>query len=217
VSWVQVPVRGVFSDTKPSTKKKMQKPYIKLDQNFPGIVSLFMYDQENAKNLSAMAETILRRERSGLSIGFRELIAAFVSECNECQFCYRSHAACAKEYLGQELVDEVCERMNAEALPPKYQALLALAAAVTFLKRDDIATVVEHCKELQASDEEIHDTVLVAAFFNMCNRYVDGLGTTFKANEPEEGGKSLKKYGYIFGVRRFVGEVLPKMWAQLWT
>ncbi len=195
----------------------MQKPYIKLDQNFPGIVSLFMYDQENAKNLSAMAETILRRERSGLSIGFRELIAAFVSECNECQFCYRSHAACAKEYLGQELVDEVCERMNAEALPPKYQALLALAASVTFLKRDDIAICVERCKEFQASDEEIHDTVLVTAFFNMCNRYVDGLGTTFKANEPEEGGKSLKKYGYIFGVRRFVGEVLPKMWAQLWT
>lgn len=195
----------------------MNKPYIQLDENFPGIVSLFMYDKENAKNLSEMAETILRRERSGLSIGMRELIAAVVSRCNECQFCYRSHAACAKEYLGEELVDEVCEKLNPEAVPPKYRALLGLAANVTVLDRPAIARSVELAKELQASDEEIHDTVLVAAFFNMCNRYVDGLGTTFKAGEPEEGGKSLKKYGYIFGIHRFVGEVLPKMWNQFWS
>jgi hypothetical protein len=28
-----------------------------------------------------------------------------------------------------------------------------------------------------ATDREIHDTVLIAAVFCMCNRYVDGLGT----------------------------------------
>lgn len=195
----------------------MNKPYIQLDENFPGIVSLFMYDKENAKNLSTMAETILRRERSGLSQGQRELIAAVVSRCNECQFCYRSHAACAKEYLGEELVDEVCENLNADAVPPKFRALLGLAAALTIFDREGVAKYVGVAKALQASDEEIHDTVLVTAFFNMCNRYVDGLGTTFKAGEPEEGGRSLHKYGYIFGVRRFFGEVLPKMWSQFWS
>lgn len=198
------------------TSNAVQKPYIKLDQNFPGIVSLFMYDKENAKNLSLMAETILRRERSGLSVGQRELIAAVVSRCNECQFCYQSHAACAKEYLGEELVDEVVERMNPGAVPPKFRALLSLAANVTTFDREGIARSVSLAKELQASDEEIHDTVLVAAFFNMCNRYVDGLGTTFKKGEPQEGGQSLHRYGYIFGIRRFVGEVLPKLWSQFW-
>ncbi|MBL7790273.1 MAG: hypothetical protein JNL75_10635 [Chitinophagales bacterium] len=33
-------------------------------------------------------------------------------------------------------------------------------------------------KSFGASDEEIHDTVLVASAFCMFNRYVDGLGTT---------------------------------------
>jgi uncharacterized peroxidase-related enzyme len=194
----------------------MQKPYIKLDQNFPGIVSLFMYDRDTAKNLSAMAETIMRRERSGLSIGQRELIAAFVSKLNECKFCCDSHSSCTAEYLGQELVDEVVRNANAEVLPMKFQALLSVAACVQGLNRDQLAIQVGVAKELGASDEELHDTVLVAAFFSMCNRYVDGLGTTFKPGEPEEGGRSLHKYGYLFGVRRFFGEVFPKMWSNFW-
>jgi uncharacterized peroxidase-related enzyme len=194
----------------------MQKPYIKLDQNFPGIVSLFMYDKETAKNLSAMAETIMRRERSGLSIGQRELIASFVSKLNECEFCCDSHSSCTAEYLGQELVDEVIRNANAEVLPMKFQALLSVAACVQSLDRDQLAIQVGIAKEMGASDEEIHDTVLVSAFFSMCNRYVDGLGTTFKIGEPEQGGRSLHKYGYLFGIRRFFGEVFPQMWSNFW-
>lgn len=196
----------------------MQKPYIKLDQNFPGIVSLFMYDKETAKNLSAMAETIMRRERpNGLSVGERELIASFVSNLNECKFCTDSHTACAEQYLGQDVVREVIRNYNSEALPMRMQALLSVAACVQALDRSQLAIQVELAKEMGITDEELHDTVLVCAFFNMCNRYVDGLGTTFKPGEPEEGGRGLAKYGYIFGFRRFFGEVLPKMWNQFWA
>lgn len=194
----------------------MDKPYIKLDSDFPGIVSLFMFDRETAKNLTAMGQTIMRRERAGLSPGQRELIAAFVSKANGCHFCYQSHASCAKEYLGEELVDEVIEKINPGAVPPKMRALLTLAAYLTKFDRDGIASAVEKCKAHQASDEEIHDTVLVTAFFNMCNRYVDGLGTTFQPGEPEEGGRSLANYGYTMGIRRFFREVFPKLWSKFW-
>jgi uncharacterized peroxidase-related enzyme len=194
----------------------MQKPYIKLDQDFPGIVSLFMYDRETAKNLTAMGQTIMRRERAGLSPGQRELIASFVSKLNDCKFCCDSHTACAKEYLGDELVDEVIRQCNAEVLPEKFRALLCIAAAVQGLDRNTLPRVVAQAKELGASDEEIHDTVLVTAFFCMCNRYVDGLGTTFQTGEPEEGGRSLATYGYTMGIRRFFREVLPKMWSRFW-
>jgi hypothetical protein len=34
---------------------------------------------------------------------------------------------------------------------------------------------VEHARTLGATDLEIHDTVLIAAVFCLCNRYVDGL------------------------------------------
>ena len=39
------------------------------------------------------------------------------------------------------------------------------------------AADVDHARQLGATDLEIHDTVLIAAVFCLCNRYVDGLAT----------------------------------------
>jgi len=190
-------------------------PYIKLDQDFPGIVSLFMYDREVASRLTAMGQTIMRRARS-LSVGERELIAAFVSKLNECEFCYQSHKACAEGFLNPNLVDEVLGEEYVDNLSMKMRALLVVASHVQALDRAWLPRAVAEAKFYGATDQEIHDTVLVAAFFSMCNRYVDGLGTTFKPGEPEEGGAGLVKYGYTMGIRRFFREVLPKMWSKFW-
>ena len=49
-----------------------------------------------------------------------------------------------------------------------------------------------------ASDLEIHDTVLIAAMFCMCNRYVDGLAT-WAPDDPDfyrERAALIATYGY---------------------
>jgi hypothetical protein len=43
---------------------------------------------------------------------------------------------------------------------------------------------VARAREQGATDLEIHDTVLIAAMFCMCNRYVDGLAT-WAPEDPE--------------------------------
>jgi glutamate synthase domain-containing protein 2 len=57
------------------------------------------------------------------------------------------------------------------------KSLLAIAGKVAVsgkhVSADDIARARSH----GATDIEIHDTVLIAAVFCMCNRYVDGLAT----------------------------------------
>ena len=194
----------------------MDKPYIKLDESFPGIVSLFIFDKETGKNLSAMGQTIMRRPR-GLSVGERELIAAFVSKLNRCNFCHESHAACAAQYLDSAFVSEVCQYHTSDGISDKLRTLMHVAMDVTRLDRDLLEISMLEAKAAGATDEEIHDTVLVTAFFNMCNRYVDGLGTTFLPGQPEEGGKSLAKYGYTMTIRRFFKEILPKMWKKFWN
>ncbi len=193
--------------------KGFGKPYINLDTDFPGIVSLFMYDREVASRLTAMGQTIMRRPR-GLSVGTRELIGAFVSKLNECDFCYDSHAACARMYLGNQLVDEYLIDENSEAIPLRIRSLMCIALCVQDLNREELPKCIASAKSLGCTDEEIHDTVLVTAFFSMCNRYVDGLGTTYRNDEAERGGEGLAVYGYTMGIRRFFREVLPKLWMK---
>lgn len=199
-------------------------PHIQLDQKFPGIVSLFMFDKGMAKHLSGMAQELMRRP-STLSAGERELIAAYVSRLNECQFCYRSHKSCAEELLFPEIVEEIIDRNNFDTvlLTTKLRHLLMVSNCIQAGPADHsgrwhaLTMHIERAKDAGASDQEIHDTVAIAAFFCLCNRYVDGLGTTYAPGEEVQGGKSLAKYGYLMSIRRFFGEILPSLLGRKHT
>lgn len=189
------------------------KPYIQLDERYPGIVSLFMYDQQTAKKLTELGQEIMRRPGRTLTLGERELIAAFVSKLNNCDFCFQSHAEAAKLLYGEGAPKFLYMEEDAK-IPMRLRALLVLAVCVQGLDRQELPNAIQDAKFYGATDQEIHDTVLVASFFSMCNRYVDGLGTTFKPGEPQVGGRRLVENGYTMGVVRFFRDVFPKMWAD---
>jgi len=152
--------------------------YIAVEEGVPGIRSLFNFRPETGKPLCELAETLLRGV-SSLSSAERELIAAYVSQKNDCLFCMNSHAAAARCWYGdqQEVVDELLEYRNAGSLSPKIKALLVIAGKVQNNGKSVTSGDIELARKAGAADSEIHDTVLIAASFSMFNRYVDGLGT----------------------------------------
>jgi uncharacterized peroxidase-related enzyme len=148
------------------------------EKQFPGISGAMMYRPETAKPLNELAEVLLRGPNS-LPPGERELIAAYVSGLNECRFCCASHSAFAAAQLptGMTLVDQVRADPDSAPISAKLRALLRIAAAVRDGGRTVTTEMVEAARAQDATDVEIHDTVLIAAAFCMFNRYVDGLGT----------------------------------------
>ncbi len=148
------------------------------ETRFPGIRGPMRYRPETAAPLNALAEALLRGPHS-LTAGERELIAAYVSGLNECDFCCSSHSAIAAAQLdeGMTLVDQVRANLDAAPISAKLRALLRIAAAVREDGRKVTTALVEAARAEGATDLEIHDTVLIAAAFCMFNRYVDGLGT----------------------------------------
>ncbi|WP_173162574.1 carboxymuconolactone decarboxylase family protein [Phytohabitans suffuscus] len=148
------------------------------EKQYPGIIGLRMYRPETAKPLYDLADVLLRAPNS-LSRGERELIAAYVSSGNECDFCRDSHSAFAAAQLdgGLPLVRDVCVDPEAADISPKLRALLRIAAAARVDGRHVTADLVAAARAESATDLEIHDTVLIAAAFSMFNRYVDGLAT----------------------------------------
>jgi uncharacterized peroxidase-related enzyme len=175
--------------------------HIDLKNDAPGILGLMAYKSETAFALNQLAETILRGP-SSLSQGERELIAGSVSYFNNCNFCHRSHAAAAEFCLDRETgyVQKVAQDIEGSDVSPKMKALLQIAKKVHKSGRDVQKEDIAKAKTSGATDEEIHDAVIVAAAFCMFNRYVDGMGTF----APEEGapyyaatGKRLGQLGYM--------------------
>ena len=170
-----------------------------LNEELPGIVGLLNYRPETAKPLLELAETLLRGP-STLTSGEREIIAASVSWWNNCHFCHTSHAAAAAAHLNCDLslVDEIKKGLPNTNVSDKLRALLHVAHQVQRNGKEVTAEDVAYARELGATDQEIHDTVLIAAAFCMYNRYVDGLGTWApQANEAyKEMGERMAFVGY---------------------
>jgi len=176
-------------------------PYIDVNNDLPGIVGLFSFRPESGKPMSALAQHLLRGE-SELTPAERELIAVRVSRGNDCFFCEKSHAAAARELLDGDtdgVVDNVADH-GAEGIDDlRMQALLRIADLV----RKDARTVaqddIDAARAAGASDEAIHDAVLVAAAFCMYNRYVDGLGALTPRDHAEYApmGAMLASHGYV--------------------
>lgn len=134
---------------------------------------------ETARYLNELAEVLLRDDNNTLSRGERELIGAYVSYLNNCQFCQSIHGALAEHYLqcDTRFLDTVKENMEQSSLSEKMKALLSIAGSVQRNGKSVTSEQIERARQFEATDREIHDTVLIAAAFCMYNRYVDGLGT----------------------------------------
>jgi uncharacterized peroxidase-related enzyme len=149
-----------------------------LGREYPGILGLMTFRPETAAPLNQLVDVLLCGG-STLSRGEREMIAAHVSWRNDCFFCQTIHGAVAAAQLGNDesLVQNVeTDWMSAE-ISPKLKALLNLAGKVQLGGKHVTAEDIEAARSQGATDLEIHDTVLIAAVFCMCNRYVDGLDT----------------------------------------
>jgi uncharacterized peroxidase-related enzyme len=107
------------------------------------------------------------------------MIATHVSWRNDCFFCQTIHGAVAAAQLGHDevLVQKVKTDWAEAEISAKLKALLNIAGKVQLGGKHVGAEDIAAARDQGATDLEIHDTVLIAAVFCMCNRYVDGLGT----------------------------------------
>ncbi|MFI7673508.1 carboxymuconolactone decarboxylase family protein [Actinophytocola sp. NPDC049390] len=170
------------------------------EKRFPGITGPMRFRPETGQPLNELAEVLLRKQPHPLTPGERELIAAYVSGLNDCDFCCSSHSAFAAAQLptGMTLVDQVRDNLAAAPVSPKLRALLHIAGAVQEGGKNVTTDLVEAARAEGATDLEIHDTVLIAAAFCMFNRYVDGLATFAPQDEGAYAGMATRivEHGY---------------------
>jgi uncharacterized peroxidase-related enzyme len=181
-------------------------PHISLPEGLPGIRGLFALSPQTAKPLCELAEILLHTPGT-LSLAERELIATYVSSQNDCFYCQSAHGAIAAWHLGDndQLIVDVKHDFESADISEKLKALLAIAGKVRSGGKNVQPTDIERARGRGATDQEIHDTVLIAAAFCMYNRYVDGLAT-WTPTDPaafRERAAKVAREGYL-GIPRDV-------------
>src|ERR1700733_8871932 len=158
---------------------------------------LFAFRPQMTQHLARFAQEVMR-EPSPLSPGLRELVAAYTSYVNECEFCTKAHVAVAEELPGSEnLVWTALLNLDASSLKEDEKALLRFAVKVT----SDLPSVTEAdvraLRTLGWNDESIYYTITVCALFNFYNRWITASGVHAVSDEGHRlHGKNLAQKGY---------------------
>jgi uncharacterized peroxidase-related enzyme len=152
--------------------------HITLPDGLPGIRGPMAFRPETAKPLNELVDVLLRGPHS-LTLAERELIATYVSAENDCRYCQTIHGAIAAHHLNgdEDLVARVKVDPQQAPISDKLRALLAIAGKTARGGKQVTDADIARARQHGATDLEIHDTVLIAAVFCLCNRYVDGLAT----------------------------------------
>jgi uncharacterized peroxidase-related enzyme len=167
-------------------------------QEYWQIWHLFAFRAEITAHLARFTHGIMH-EPSPLSSGLRELIAAYTSYVNECEFCTKSHVAIAAELLGSEdLVWSVLRDLEGSSLSEKEKALLRYVATVTknlpSVTEDDAQTL----RNAGWTDADIYYAVTVCSLFNFYNRWVTASGVHAVSHEGHRvRAKVMAQNGYI--------------------
>jgi uncharacterized peroxidase-related enzyme len=124
------------------------------------------------------------RGRSPWSPGERELLAAFVSRLNRCQYCAGIHSGTAALGLDRPVtIDMLDHRREEMGLSPQLTGVFALLERVVtdpeVVSTDDMAAV----RAAGVTDDAIVDALYVAFVFNLINRLANVFGYSWETEE----------------------------------
>ena len=166
-------------------------------QPVPEVVKLVKYRPDFFGTPMQRVVQQAMRGPSTWSISDRELMAAFVSKVNECEFCTKAHTAvAARAYHDEAKVSAALSDIETAAIEEPLRATLRLLRKLTrehAVGADDIRAVLA----AGVSRAQIRDALAVCFAFNTMDRLAD----TFEFFVPgqaafEAGAKFLLKRGY---------------------
>lgn len=149
----------------------------------PHLADVYKRFPEHVKPLLVYHDLLLRGE-SPLTIGERELIAAYVSGLNACQFCYGAHKLFAELFgFDPVLVEQMVADLDAAPADDKLKPLLRYAGKLNKLPPRLTEADAQAVYDAGWSERALFDAIQVSALFNYMNRIIEGTGVSYDYNE----------------------------------
>ncbi len=137
------------------------------------------------------------RTDSQLTAKDKELIAAFVSGLNACQYCYGVHKETAKAYgIDESLIVALLTDLESAPVDHKLKPILVYAKVLTLTPTKALQRHVDAIFAAGWTERDLHDAILTVCLFNFMNRLLEGHGVNGSADLFEARGQALHRAGY---------------------
>lgn len=160
------------------------------------LLDVFRANPDVARPLHELAHQVMRGP-SPLSEGERELIAAYVSSLNGCDYCRQAHTGVAERFgVAPQLVDELANDIATAGVSDKLKPILQYVR-----KLNDTPGLVQQADADDVfaagwDETALNHAILVCAQFNFMNRWVSGLGLELDAGLASMAAKHMHEKGY---------------------
>jgi len=147
----------------------------------PQLLDLFRLFPQAMQPLLEYHDRLLRDE-SPLTVGERELIAAYVSGLNACDFCHGAHIIAASVHgIDEGLFAALMADVETAPIGGRMKPILAYARKLTLTPARIEPGDAQRVYDAGWDERALFDVISICALFNMMNRIVLGAGIV---NDP---------------------------------
>lgn len=161
-----------------------------------GVRDIVQMNKPVGRALIALHEALLRGD-SPLSRAQHELIAAYVSGLNECQYCFGVHSETAKAFgVPEENLRELLFAPDNVQMEARMRPLLEYVRRLTLSPHQLVQADADAVFAAGWSERALHDAILTTCLFNFMNRLLEGHGCKGDDRLYRERGLGLARDGY---------------------
>ena len=171
-------------------------PFFKSLPPDTGVRHILQMNKPVGRALIELHESLMRSD-SPLTPAQHEMIAAFVSGLNECQYCLGVHGQTAEAFgLPKGMLEKMVVDHEGSPVDPKMLPLLQYVRLLTRSPHQLVQADADRVFAAGWSERALHDAVLTTCLFNFMNRLLDGHGAKGNRDIYISRGIALKESGY---------------------
>jgi len=157
---------------------------------------IYAYNPEAWEHWKRFSEAVMRGP-SPLTPGQRELIAAYVSALNACDYCFGGHRAAAEVFgVDVSALDALVDDPDSAPVQPAMRPLFAFVRKLTLTPARMTRADADAVYAAGWSERALHDAIAVAARYAFMNRLVDGHGIEAHPEAYDARGRAHAERGY---------------------
>jgi uncharacterized peroxidase-related enzyme len=171
-------------------------PFFKSLPADAGVRHILQLNKPVGRALIELHQRLLRGD-SPLSPAQHEMIAAYVSGLNECQYCFGVHARTAGHFgVPEEQLRKMLFDLDDVQMEARMRALLEYVRRLTLSPHQLVQADADAVFAAGWSERALHDAILTTCLFNFMNRLLDGHGCSGSQQLFEQRGAGLAREGY---------------------